>query len=125
MAEDRKAEVCWKAAENALVFSFPSSRGGNYLVGVYEKSGKVCVVHTCPASSRGYDCWHVYKAAEYYGIWKGKEISPERIISANKPVTLNPKWEQIDVPGEKNKEKVDIPEIPDEIFALVFGEEAS
>jgi hypothetical protein len=105
----RKITHCWQVNNNSIVVSCPSSKGGNYLVGISKVDNSIIVAHSCPATDRGYNCWHNKAALEAFYQWHWWEKNnslKEKYI--NKKIILDSKWEQIPIPGT----------IPEELLEL-------
>jgi hypothetical protein len=93
--------AAWQVNKNSIVISCPSSRGGNYLIGVTQKNGHLIVAHDCPAINVGKSCWHVKAALDAYCQWQWwQEIDSTKYQSVSKKIILSPDWEQIPIPGQ-------------------------
>lgn len=93
--EKGRIDAAW-AVKDSLVLSMPSSRGGQYLIGVTPVKGGVVLTHQCPSKNH---CWHEKTALESYKEWRWWEPAPENVTFQRRPITLSPEWEQIPVPG--------------------------
>lgn len=95
--------AAWRVSEETFVVACPSSKGGQYLVAITEKSNTLFVAHSCPAVEHGYECWHIQSAISFYKkIFWYRDV-PEKVVSMEKLVILSPEWEQIQY-KEKLKE---------------------
>lgn len=93
--EKGRIDAAW-VVKDSLVLSMPSSKGGQYLIGISPVKEGVVITHQCLAKTR---CWHEKVALKAYKEWRWWEAPPEKIAFQRRAINLSPKWEQIPVPG--------------------------
>lgn len=111
----RAITAAWSVGDNkSFVISCASSKEGEYLVGITlqrDKEGNeaLVVLHDCPATRNGYNCWHVEAAISCYRGWFWWKQLPAKIIKVNKPIKLMPNWIQVPVrPVIEKKETAEV-----------------
>lgn len=84
---------------DALYCLIPSkSKNGVYFVEVKPNGRYLVVTHSCPALQMKKKCSHVQEALDSYRAWKWWE-QYDGVKTKTYLITLQPKWEQIPVPG--------------------------
>lgn len=73
--------------------------------------GRLLVAHRCPAKRQGKGCTHVWEAVNCYYRWKPWD-QDRQIVEEVRKIILQPHWEKIHVPSEK-----------DEILAIVEADD--